>query len=111
MIGLPPPRFNLGKLSEAEATYAKGLELAPQDGPLLEGAKNVKDALASAQSGGMPGPILTKFGNFRQVFGKYLPESWQNLGTFRSFSAASGQSRRQRFFLAEVAAATPSPRL
>jgi stress-induced-phosphoprotein 1 len=47
--------FNIGKLSEAEATYAKGLELAPQDAALLEGAKNVKDALASAQSGGMPG--------------------------------------------------------
>ena len=71
MIGIPPPRFNLGKLSEAEATYAKGLELAPQDAALLEGAKNVKDALASAQSGGMPGPILTKFANSSQLFNKF----------------------------------------
>merc|ERR1719387_2516206 len=44
--------FNLGKLPEAEATYAAGLELAPADAALQEGAKNVKEAMAR---GPMPG--------------------------------------------------------
>ena len=38
--------YHLGKLAEAEATYAKGLQFAPQDAVLLSSAKTVEDARA-----------------------------------------------------------------
>ena len=35
--------YSLGKLAEAEATYAKGLQFAPEDAELLEDAKIVEE--------------------------------------------------------------------
>ena len=53
---------SLGKLAEAEATYAKGLQFAPQDAVLLSSAKTVEDARARGA-----GPASTSRGERPQA--------------------------------------------